>query len=72
MRVCRDSFVFPALAGLATLWVVFQTLVRKKELFTGSEDEFLFAVNTSQGLIVVLIHWLASYGLVRKDHLHGR
>jgi hypothetical protein len=56
MHVCRDAFVFFALTWLATFWVVFQTLVRKKELLTAGEDEFLFAVNTLQGLIGILVH----------------
>ena len=56
MHVRRDAFVLLEFARLTPLWIVSQTLVRKEQLFSRSEHEFLVAIDTPENLIVVLVH----------------
>jgi len=42
------------LAGLATLGFILQALIMKEDLFTGSPDEVLVAINASDRPVLIL------------------
>ena len=56
LHVGCDPLVLFDFARAAALGVVFQTFVRKEKLLPGGKDKLLSAINTSQDLILILVH----------------
>jgi len=50
------SFIFPCLAGFASLGIVLQAFISKEQLLSGTEYELLAAIYTPQNLVRVLVH----------------
>src|SRR5271167_1054846 len=52
-RTCFIPLCAVCLAGLATLRLVLESLVREKHLLAGGEDEFRFTIGALQDLVMV-------------------
>jgi hypothetical protein len=64
-RACLTSLRTIRFAGFATFGFVLKTLIRKKHLFAGGENEFRSAIGALQDLVLVF------HALLRGPGSHG-
>jgi hypothetical protein len=66
-RTCFIPLCAICLAGLATLGLVLESLVREKHLLAGREDEFRSTIGTLQDLVMVFHTLLRGPGSLGAD-----